>query len=116
MGIRKLFIYTFIILCLFSIFIDLKIGSPINYTIDDPTLTNDEDSKVIDSKEQLTFKVVSYKISVGDTFISVMDQINGQSLNWNLEQYVTDFSALNPKVDVHDLQENARYLFPQYIN
>ncbi|WP_117169209.1 hypothetical protein [Paraliobacillus sediminis] len=115
MTLRKWLIYTFIILCLFSIFMDLKVGSPIDYTTDELALTNDKTRKVIVNKEQLKFEVVSYQITAGDTFISIMDQINEQSLDWNLEQYINDFKALNPKVNVHELKENGSYLFPHYI-
>lgn len=116
MILRKWLLYSFIILCLFSIFTDLKIGSPIDYTTDEQALTNDKDRIVIGTKEQLKFEVVSHQITVGDTFISIMDQINEQSLDWNLERYINDFKALNPKVNVHQLQEDVTYLFPHYIN
>lgn len=116
MTLRKWLFYSFIILCLFSIFVDLKVGSPIDYTTDELTLTEDELKKVIVKKEQLKFEVVSYQITTGDTFISIMDQINEQSLDWNLEQYITDFKALNPKVNVRDLEVDVSYLFPNYIN
>lgn len=115
MILKKWLLFLFILLCLFSIVKDLGDGSSsIDYTIDNlaPTSNSDEKGK----NEFKTFQVVSYQVTTGDTFISIIDQLNESSSAWDLTQYIKDFKALNPKVDIKQLQPNTTYLFPHYLD
>ncbi|GGM31425.1 hypothetical protein GCM10011351_16970 [Paraliobacillus quinghaiensis] len=111
---KKIILIIVISLIFFSVVKDLKDGSPIHHTTEKQVVT----SKFTDSKNDpdgpVSFQVISYKVSASETFISIIDQINNQQQTIDIEQAMVDFKALNPKVDILDLQPETTYLFPMY--
>jgi|SRR5690625_1937676 len=59
------------------------------------------------------FKVISIRVTNGDQFLTIMDQINPNGVS-NIEQSVADFQSLNPSADIYHLENERVYLFPVY--
>ena len=45
--------------------------------------------------------------------MSIIEKLNPQS-TINIESYISDFQALNPKANIYQLEVNQIYLFPIY--
>lgn len=99
--------YVFIILLLIAAYHDLN-DHPKNSNQSDqlPSYSNYE-------RKSITFQVVSYQINDGENFMSIIEKLNPQS-TINIESYISDFQALNPKADIYQLEVSRIYLFPIY--
>ena len=113
---KKIILFTLISLILFSIFKDLKDGSPIHHTTEKQVIMSEKSDRKNNSDEPVTFQVISYKVSASETFLSIIDQLNEQQHTLDIKQSMADFKALNPKVDILNLQPENTYLFPLYFN
>ena len=59
------------------------------------------------------FRVISIRVTNGDQFLTIMEQINPNKVK-NIEQAVADFQSLNPSADIYHLENERVYLFPVY--
>ncbi|SHF61430.1 hypothetical protein [Ornithinibacillus halophilus] len=102
---KRFLLFLFSILFLISVYKDLSTGIEIN---------KEENFEVPSiNEENPSFSVVKIKIMPGDTFISIMDNINEQNIQ-NFDQMIADFKSLNPNSDPYQLQVETFYYFPLY--
>jgi|GEM_PF-3113795 len=59
------------------------------------------------------FRVISIRVTNGDQFLTIMEQINPNKVK-NIEQAVADFQSLNLSADIYHLENERVYLFPVY--
>ncbi|HHU19856.1 MAG TPA: hypothetical protein GXZ58_06545 [Bacilli bacterium] len=77
------------------------------------TFTTDHSSYSNYDNKSLNFQVISYQTKTNDHFLSIIEKLNPETLI-NIETFISDFQALNPKADIYQLEANQIYLFPQY--
>lgn len=107
---KKIIFPILIILLMISIYKDLTLGTTIS-NLDHDTVEHAKQTEITQD-----FHAIKVKIEQGDTFISVMEQLNPNLEKINMEQLVDDFSYLNPTEDPDHLQLHHYYFFPQYNN
>src|SRR5699024_3675071 len=103
---KKVSIYTFIILLVVSIYKDLSIHSPISNQPDD------EDE--LKEMPHNNTNVVKVKVQKGETVLSIVERINKAEKNLDIEQILDDFKASNPNADPYRLKSDTFYFFPIY--
>lgn len=103
----KLFTYLFIILLFIATYHDLKTDNSMT------TVTIDHSSYSNYANKSLDFQVVSYQIKANEHFLSIIEKLNPETLI-NIETFISDFQALNPRADIYQLETNRIYLFPLY--
>jgi hypothetical protein len=64
------------------------------------------------NEEELYYQEV--KVAAGQTVLSIVEQIQGEALPVSISQLITDFQALNPKIEPEMIQIGKVYKFPVY--
>ena len=65
--------------------------------------------------ETISFTIVQLKVLPGETFLSIMEQINPLLFNdLDIEQLIEVFISLNPQTDPYQLVVGETYYFPKY--
>ncbi|SFA70701.1 hypothetical protein SAMN04488072_101139 [Lentibacillus halodurans] len=106
-SIKKLLLYTFIILFLISVHQDLTVGTPLNNNLDS------QNNPPIVEQENITF--IKVQTNTGDTVLSIVEELNKQNNNdLDISQILDDFKALNPGVEPLHIQTGEYYYFPLY--
>src|SRR5699024_279531 len=101
--IKKISVYTFIILLVISVYKDLSINSPI------------PDKRVEFEKMPLNHtNVIKVKVQKGETVLSIVEKINKTGKNLDVEQILDDFQASNPNADPYHLKADSFYFLPLY--
>ncbi|WNB93516.1 LysM domain-containing protein [Bacillus sp. NEB1478] len=108
---KKFLTGCFILLILYAVAYDLKIGTlPQNQPVN---------AKVIDNKIKITQnkeeKYQMYEVKPGDTLISVVEKVNING-KYTIAGMLKDFKALNPRTDPEHIQIGKTYKFPLYKN
>ncbi|QKY69472.1 hypothetical protein [Lentibacillus sp. CBA3610] len=106
-AIKKLLLYTFIILFLISVHKDLTVGTSLN-----PDTDSQNQTHMIEQEERTVLKV---QVSTGETVLSIAERINPQDSNHlDISQVLDDFRALNPDVEPTHITPGEYYYFPLY--
>src|SRR5699024_681329 len=103
--IKKISVYTFIILLVISVYKDLSINSPIS---------NQPDGVEFEKMPLNHTNVIKEKVQKGETVLSIVEKINKTGKNLDVEQILDDFQASNPNAHVYHLKADAFYFFPLY--
>ncbi|CQR46862.1 hypothetical protein BN1058_01145 [Paraliobacillus sp. PM-2] len=106
-SLYKLSFTILLLLVIYSVKIDLSTDPYFNHSTTIP-----ENNK--ESVDESNFTVVSYRMKQGDTFISVIDQLNPNLHKFDIKKIKNDFELLNPQIGISQLQTGAYYLFPVY--
>lgn len=102
---KKLALYTFIILLIVSIFQDITINN--NMNIENNT------KKKMDANEVYT--IAHVKVLPGDTIFSIVESLNEDSIStFHSDVIIKDFKELNPTTDPYKLKPDTFYYFPLY--
>ncbi|RXI99435.1 hypothetical protein DS745_14495 [Anaerobacillus alkaliphilus] len=107
---KKLLIPVLLLISIYSIYFDLKIGTL-------PTSTfAAETSPMIEVPEQTTFQIPAELIVVepGYTVLSIVEELHGEPVNATIQQIVLDFETLNPGTNASKIQTGKAYYFPVY--
>ena len=99
--------YLFIILLIIACYHDLN-PNELN-----PKMISENSSSSNYDNKSLKFQVISYQIQSNKQFLSIMEQINPNS-EINIDQFISDFQALNPTANIYQLEAEHIYLFPLY--
>ncbi|WP_079708485.1 hypothetical protein [Paraliobacillus ryukyuensis] len=102
---KKIILCFLLFLLLYSVIVDLTNNSSMN----EPLTV-----ELSETKNQVSFNVVSYQMKEQDTFISVIDQLNPNLTAYDLTKVRNDFTQLNPSIHPSNLKPKVTYLFPQY--
>ncbi|ALX48101.1 hypothetical protein [Lentibacillus amyloliquefaciens] len=107
--IKKMILYTFLILFLLSIHRDLTVGTFLNST-------PDQQNK-LHIMEQEKMEVLKVQVGQGETVLSIVEEINEpHSSNLDIPQILADFKSLNHGVKPTDIKKEEYYYFPLYKN
>ena len=99
--IKKVSLYTIIILLLLSLYNDFRKDS----------FPQDRHDASIEADEQ----VAHIKFERGDTLLSISERLNGNHLSEiSMEKMIADFEKMNPNADVRALEIGTYYYFPIY--
>ncbi|WP_100010639.1 hypothetical protein [Lentibacillus sediminis] len=105
---KKVILFSFIILCLIGIYKDLQLGfSPgkENTSATEPVLTN------------MDYQVSHVQARTGETVLSIVERIHASPLTRiNPAQILADFQTMNPSADPNKLETGRYYYFPLYKN
>ncbi|WP_339228136.1 hypothetical protein NSQ77_21470 [Oceanobacillus sp. FSL K6-2867] len=102
---KKLALYTLIILLLVSIFQDLTINKSSN--------NENTSDQILNSK--LDYSIAHVKVQPGDTIFSIVESINeGNISTFHSENIIEHFRELNPTTDPYKLKPDTFYYFPLY--
>ncbi|GAA5415525.1 hypothetical protein Pryu01_00556 [Paraliobacillus ryukyuensis] len=102
---KKIILCFLLFLLLYSVIVDLTNNSSMNEPLT---------GELSETKNQISFNVVSYQMKEQDTFISVIDQLNPNLTEYDLTKVRNDFIQLNPSIHPSNLKTKVTYLFPQY--
>lgn len=107
---KRLTIYLVIILLIISLYKDVTKGMiPFNDS------KSDHFQQIYTSNSNKDLATVAVRVQPGDTLLSIIEQINGQTNTViNMEQMILDFQALNPHTDPFYLEPNSIYYFRKY--
>lgn len=65
--------------------------------------------------ETVPYRVAKVKLERGDTILTISERLNEDQLSQlSIEQILSDFQQVNPKVDLHSLEVGNYYYFPIY--
>jgi hypothetical protein len=103
---KRFLIGCFILLILYVVAYDLKIG-----TLPQTTPANAEIQSTSIKTKDTTYK--SYEVTPGDTLISVVEELN-QDGKYSIVTMISDFKSLNPGVNPENIQIGKTYKFPLY--
>lgn len=104
-SLQKLVICLIIILAFASVYHDLNSGSQVH-------LMNESDQQE-NSVQTKQFTVVKVKVEAGDTFLSIIEQLNDSLTTVNIDEISEDFMLIN-HTDPHDIKNGDSYYFPLY--
>lgn len=100
--IKRSILLIVIILLLISIYHDLQKDLTIH----------DKPKTVMMNKH---FTVVKMKVMPGDTILTLIEQVNDDSLEqFNVEKLISDFKTVNPHLKSNELSVNEYYYVPVY--
>ena len=103
---KRLILYTLIILLIISIFQDLMVSNSRNVEHDA------EQIKISSSNE---YTIAHVKVLPGDTIFSIVESLNADSISmFHSEDIIKHFKELNPTTDPHKLKPDTFYYFPLY--
>ncbi|WP_249871083.1 hypothetical protein [Oceanobacillus saliphilus] len=104
--IKKLSLYIFIILLLFTFYQDIILSR----TSSNPQKTNEV---IVNHSDAYT--IAHIKILPGDTVLSITESINSEDLyEMDLQKILDHFAQLNPTTDPYELKPYTFYYFPVY--
>ncbi|RDW21916.1 hypothetical protein [Oceanobacillus chungangensis] len=102
---KRLIIYMLFILLCISIYKDLSINGT----------SSPENASLFEQSPQSNYTITQIKITIGDTVLSVIEEINFDNNNQlDIPMIMADFKQLNPTADPFHLEPNTFYYFPLY--
>lgn len=106
---KKLIIPFFALICIYSIYYDLKVGTL-------PTTTLAAEQIVQQETVPIHPEIPSEKIVVepGYTVLSIVEELHGGLVNATIQQIIYDFETLNPGTNASRIQIGKAYYFPVY--
>jgi hypothetical protein len=102
---KKFLTGCFILLVLYVVAYDLKIGTL--------PQTQPANASVITKTKVVTSKYQQYEVKPGDTLISVVEKLNANN-DYSIVTMIKDFKTLNPKSNPENIQIGKTYKFPLY--
>jgi hypothetical protein len=100
---KKFITGCFILLILYVVAYDLKVGTL--------PQTQQVNAQLNSMEESILFE--SYTVAPGDTVISIVEKMNDHT-TFSIPVMVKDFKALNPGVNPESIQIDKSYKFPLY--
>lgn len=109
MFFKRSFLFSIILLLMFSIYNDITIGTS-------PFTENKLYIKkpVVPKKNEGEISIIEVRLQPGDTVLSVTEQINQQQETLDIAQVMNDFKEINPYIDPYHLEPDTSYFFPVY--
>jgi hypothetical protein len=102
---KRIILYIFIILLVASIYKDLSLrNAGINHL----------HYKELQTTEDSQYSILKVRVDIGDTVISIVEDLHDGNLNVSAETIMNDFQHLNPNTHPNSMQPESYYYFPLY--
>jgi hypothetical protein len=107
---KKFAAFIVVIVVLYSVYFDIKVGTIPSVSFASEIQTHKEKP----SEPAIPYQAI--KVKPGDTVLSVVEQLQAESLQVSIDQVISDFIKLNNGIKPVEIQIGQIYKFPVYKN
>lgn len=108
---RLLTVITFLLL-IYIVYYDLKIGTLPTFPQEDVMEVVQQKAATLNTDEPIPYQNIQVK--KGDTVLSIVERIHGETVDISIETIVSDFEQLNKSTKAHNILIGQTYKFPIY--